>query len=190
MRYVNPEDLIFIDETGINLALARTYARSLEGMRAYAARPYRRGQNVSLIGALSLKGLLGAMTVKGGTNGDVFRAFVEQILVPCLWTGAVVVMDNLSAHKVKGIQETIEAAGAKIVYLSPYSPDFNPIENLWSFLKEYLRSVAARSHEALETAITDSLELISLKNIRSWFTHCCYCNSSEKEATIVAGEIA
>lgn len=168
---------------------ARIYARSLEGVRAYGARFYQRGQNVSLIGALALKGLVGAMTVNGGTNGDVFRAFVEQILVPCLWTGAVVVMDNLSAHKVKGIQEVIEAAGAKVIYLSPYSPDFNPIENCWSKLKEYLRSVAACSREALETALTDGLELISLKDIRSWFTHCCYCNSSDKKVTIVAGEI-
>lgn len=102
---------------------------------------------------------------------------VEQILVPCLWPGAVVVMDNLSAHKVKGIQETIEASGAKVVYLSPYSPDFNPIENCWALLKEYLRSVASRSRDVLETALTTGLEIISVKDIRSWFAHCCYCSS-------------
>ena len=91
-------------------------------MRAYSKRPYVRGQNISLIGAIALKGFIGAMTVEGGTNGDVFRVFIEQILLPELWPGAVVVMDNLSAHKVMGIQETIEAVGAKVVYLSPYSP--------------------------------------------------------------------
>jgi transposase len=111
---------------------------------------------------------LGALTVEGGTNGDVFRVFVEQILVPCLWPGAVVVMDNLSAHKVKGIQEIIEAAGAKVVYLSPYSPDFNPIENCWSKLNQYLRAVASQTRDALETALTAGLELISLKDIRNW----------------------
>lgn len=85
VRHIKPEDLIFIDETGINLSLTRTYARSASGLRAYGERPYQRGKNVSLIGALNLKGFVGAMTVEGGTNGDVFRAFVEQILVPCLW---------------------------------------------------------------------------------------------------------
>ena len=102
---------------------------------------------------------------------------VEQILVPCLWPGAVVVMDNLSAHKVKGIQESIEASGASVIYLSPYSPDFNPIENCWSKLKEYLRSVGARNRNILETAVTQGLEIISLKDIRNWFAHCCYCSS-------------
>ena len=188
MRDVKPSDLIFIDETGINLALVRTHARSASGLRAYGERPYQRGKNVTLVGAIALKGLVAAMTVEGGTTGEVFRAFVEQILVPSLWPGAVVVMDNLSAHKVKGIQETIEAAGAKVVYLSPYSPDFNPIENCWSLLKEYLRGVAARSRDALSTALTKGLELISPKNIISWFTHCCYCKSSVNFITIVAGE--
>ena len=84
VRDLKPEDLIFIDETGINQALVLTYARSLKGTRAYGERPYQRGQNVSLIGAIALRGFLGAMTVEGGTNGDVFRVFVEQILVPCL----------------------------------------------------------------------------------------------------------
>jgi len=177
VRNVKPEDLIFIDETGINLALVLTYARSVKGTRAYGERPYQRGQNVSLMGAIALRGFLGAMTVEGGTNGDVFRVFVEQILVPCLWPGAVVVMDNLSAHKVKGIQEIIEAAGAKVVYLSPYSPDFNPIENCWSKLKQYLRAVSAQTRDALETALTAGLEVISLKDIRNWFSHCCYCSS-------------
>jgi transposase len=118
-----------------------------------------------------------------------FAMRVEQILVPCLWPGAVVVMDNLSAHKVMGIQETLEAAGAQVVYLSPYSPDFNPIENFWSKLKEYLRSVAARTRETLETALKTGLELISLKDIRNWFAHCCYCDSHE-EVRIVASEMA
>mgnify|MGYP002776990121 FL=1 len=189
MRDIKPEDLIFIDETGINLSLVRTYARSSKGMRAYGKRPYRRGQNVSLIGAMALKGIVGAMTVEGGTDGDVFQAFVKQLLVPCLWPGAVVVMDNLSAHKVMGIQEIIEATGATVVYLSPYSPDFNPIENCWSKLKEYLRSVSARSRDALETALDAGLELISLKDIRNWFAHCCYCDRNQ-EVPIVASEIA
>ncbi len=162
---------------GMNPALRRTYARTLRGLRAYGERPYLHGQNVTVLGAIALKGFLGAMTVEGGTNSEVFRVFVEQILVPCLWKGAVVVMDNLPAHKVKYIQDIIESSGARVIFLPPYSPDFNPIENCWSKLKEYLRSVAARSREALEAALLKALDLISLKDIHNWFAHCCYCTS-------------
>jgi transposase len=174
---IEPQDLIFIDETGMNLGLSRTCARSIQGTRAYGTKPYYRGANISLIGAISLKGFLGSMTVNGSTDGATFRVFVEKILVPCLWSGATVVMDNLSAHKVKGISELIEAAGAKIIYLSPYSPELNPIESCWSKLKEYLRSVSARTRETLELALVQGFDLMTLKDIRNWFTHCCYCTS-------------
>lgn len=93
------------------------------------------------------------MTIPGGTSGAIFRVFLEKILLPELWLGAIVVRDNLPAHKVSGIQELIESVGASVLYLSPYSPEFNPIEHLWSKLKTYLRSLAARSEELLQTAI-------------------------------------
>ncbi len=177
IRDINPEDLIFLDETGMNLTLTRIYARSIEAARAYGSKFYSRGKNITLIGAIARKGFLTPMTVNGSTNGDVFRVFIEQLLVPCLWPGAVVVMDNLTAHKVKGISEIIEAAGASVVYLSPYSPEFNPIENCWSKLKEYLRSYAARTRESLEVAIANAIDLVTLEDIRNWFAHCCYCTS-------------
>ena len=157
--------------------MTRTYARAVKGKRAYGDRPYPRGENITLIGAIALKGFLGAMTINGGVGGDVFQVYVEQILAPNLWPGATVVVDNLPAHKIKSIQKVIEAAGARVVYLSAYSPDFNPIENCWSSLKEYLRSSAARTREALETAINNAIDLVTLKDIRNWFTHCCYCTS-------------
>ena len=109
-------------------------------------------------------------------HGDTFLWFIENILVPQLWSGVVVVMDNLPAHKVQGVEEAIQAVGAKVVYLSPYSPDFNPIEHLWSKLKAHLRSVAARTRDALHDAVRAGLELVSLEDVRHWFTHCCYCN--------------
>ncbi|MBV9388760.1 MAG: IS630 family transposase [Chroococcidiopsidaceae cyanobacterium CP_BM_ER_R8_30] len=177
IRDINPEDLIFIDETGLSLAMTRTYARSLKGARAYGARPDPRGESITLIGAMALNGLLAAMTVDGGTNQDVFQVFIKQILVPCLWPGATVVMDNLPAHKVKTVQTTLEAAGARVIYLSAYSPDFNPIENCWSKLKEYLRSMAARTRDSLEQAIANAINLVTPKDIRNWFAHCCYCTS-------------
>ena len=116
-----------------------------------------------------------AWTTDGGINGDAFIGFVEQILVPNLWSGACVVMDNLPAHKVEEVRPAIEAVGATLVYLSPYSPDFNPIETCWSKLKQYLRSVAARTRDALDQAISDAMNLVIVEDIRNWFAHCCYC---------------
>ncbi|MEO8891932.1 MAG: transposase [Coleofasciculaceae cyanobacterium] len=117
------------------------------------------------------------MTLEGTTNGDVFCVFIEKILIKCLWKGAVVVMDNLSAHKVASVQSMIEQAGAKLIYLSPYSPDFNPMENCWSKLKQYLRSVAARCRDTVEAALVAALDLVALQDIRNWFAHCCYCTT-------------
>lgn len=158
----------------MNLAMTRAYARSPRGTRALGNRPLKKGKNLTLIGALAFKGILGAMTITGGTSGDVFRVFIEKILLPELWPGAIVVMDNLPAHKVSGIPELIASVGASVLYLSPYSPEFNPIENLWSKLKTYLRAIKPRTEEALQTAIAEGLDLITLQDIEHWFTHCCY----------------
>ncbi|MEY2830794.1 MAG: hypothetical protein RLZZ574_52, partial [Cyanobacteriota bacterium] len=132
------------------------YARAIIGQRAYSKRPLQKGKNISLIGAMTLEdGFLTGLSFEGGTNGDTFLWFIEKILVPQLWSGAVVVMDNLPAHKVQGVTEAIASVGAKVIYLSPYSPDFNPIENLWSKLKAYLRSIEARTQDTLHDAIRD-----------------------------------
>jgi transposase len=112
------------------------------------------------------------------TNWRIYSSPLPKVmkegLVPQLWTGACVVMDNLPAHKVAAIREAIEAAGARLVYLSPYSPDFNPIENCWSKVKELLRSLAARTYSELDDAITKVLTTITTQDIVGWFTHCCY----------------
>ena len=155
---VNLADLVFVDETGSNLAMTRRYARSLKGSRAYSDAPYQRGSNLSLIGAMALRGMVGEMTLPGATDGLAFKTYVAQVLVPNLWIGACVVMDNLPAHKITGIREAIEAVGARVVYLSPYSPDFSPIENCWSKVKEFLRTRAARTYAELDQAITDALK--------------------------------
>ena len=123
------EDLVFLDETGVNLAMVSMYARAQRGQRAYAEQPKGRGKNLSIVGAMSLKaGFLEGMSFTGGLNGETFLWFIERVLCPVLWPDAVVVMDNLPAHKVDGVRQAIEAVGARLVYLSPYSPDFNPIE--------------------------------------------------------------
>jgi transposase len=171
------KDLIFIDESGVNLALTRLFARAPKGQRAYGKRPQKRGKNVSLIGAISLNGVVTQINLIGTVDGLTFEAFIAQKLVPQLWAGACVVMDNCSIHKGKEIELLINQAGARLIYLPPYSPEFSPIENCWSKIKTLLRSLAARSYPDLAQAIEDAFKKVSLKDIRNWFTHCCYCTS-------------
>lgn len=177
IRDVSPENLVFLDETGVNLAMVPLYARAFKGQRAYSKRPEKKGNNVTLIGAITLSGLMAGFSFEGATNGDTFLFFVEHLLCPQLWTGAVVVMDNLRAHKVSGVSEALAKVGASVVYLSPYSPDFNPIENYWSKLKSRLRRIEARTKERLDDAISEAINLVTLTDIRNWFAHRCYCST-------------
>ena len=171
------ENLIFIDESGINLSLVRLFARAPKGERARGERPIKRGKNVSLIGAIGFKGIITQISLLGATDGLTFEAFVSQKLVPKLWKGAVVIMDNCSIHKGKEIEAMIQAAGANLIYLPPYSPDFSPIENCWSKIKNILSSIGARNYPSLAKAIEEAFNKVSLKDIQGWFTHCCYCTS-------------
>lgn len=164
----------FIDESGFNLAMTPRYGRAPKGERAVGSVPINYGKNLTLIGALTLKGLEALMTVEGATDAEVFRAYVEQGLCPTLEVGDVVIMDNLGAHKVSGIREAIESRGAEVIYLPPYSPDLNPIEQCWSKFKSAVRAIGARTREALEEAITQVIETISEADARAWFIHCGY----------------
>jgi len=158
------------------LSLIRKYARSLAGKRAYGERPNRQGKNVSLIGAVSLNGLLVQWSALGSINGLTFEAFSAQKLVPKLWKGAVVIMDNCSIHKNnKELEALVAAAGARIIYLPPYSPDFSPIENCWSKIKSILRRIGARTYPDLLKALEDAFTQVTKNDFLSWFTHCCYC---------------
>jgi transposase len=127
---VRLKDLVFIDETGVNLAMTRRYARAKKGLRAYSKSPYNRGKNITLIGALATSGILAPFTFVGWTNQEAFLAYVTEVLAPQLWTGACVVMDNLPAHKATKVRKAIESVGARIKFLSPYSPDFNQARKL------------------------------------------------------------
>jgi transposase len=173
------ENLIFLDEAGANLSLIRHSARSQKGKRAHGHRPQKRSKNVSIIGAISLKGVLSQYSILGATDGLTFEAYISQKLVPKLWEGACVVMDNCSIHKGGEIEKLIEAAGAKLIYLPPYSPDFSPIENCWSKVKNILRSLGARSYPDLAKAIETAFNQVCLADIYNWFTHCCYCTALE-----------
>jgi transposase len=138
------------------------------------ATPAGHWRTLSLLGAMTAQGLVATMTVESPTDGDVFLAYVEQVLCPQLRPGNVVVMDNLAAHKVAGVRAWVEAAGAELLYLPPYSPDFNPIEQAWSKIKQLLPSAKARTLAALETAITEALAAITADNASAWFAHCGY----------------
>ena len=157
--------------------MTRLRARSTKGKRAYSSKPSKRGKNVSIIGALGLTGVIADYSLLGSTDGLTFEAFISQKLVPKLWKGACVVMDNCPVHLDKTIRNLIEAAQARLIYLPPYSPDFSPIENCWSKLKSILRTLGPRTYPDLANAIETAFSQISLDDIRGWFTHCCYCTS-------------
>jgi transposase len=173
------KDMIFIDESGINLAMTRLFARSPKGERARGKRPSKRGENVSLIGAISLGGLVTQIALRGSIDGLTFEAFISQKLVPKLWPGACVILDHCSIHLGEEIEKLINNAGARLIYLPPYSPDFSPIENCWSKIKNHLRSMGARSYPDLAKAIESAFAEVSLDDLRGWFTHCCYCTSAD-----------
>lgn len=177
VKHIQPENLVFLDETGILLGLTRTHARSQMGTRAYSLNPFYRGAKVTVIGAISIKKVVALMTMNGSMDGIAFELFVEKFLVPNLWSGAVVVMDNLSAHKLDSIVPMIEAVGAKVICLSSYSPDFNPIELWWSQLKSFLRSFTPTTTEMVDKLISVALDLINPQHLRNWFASCCYCTS-------------
>lgn len=178
IRDVPPENLVFIDESGLNLAMVRVYARSLRGQRAIGDRPQHRGQNVSIVEALSLEGPIAVTTILGPMNGLTFEAYLIRRVIPNLWPGACLVVDNSSVHdETEEIKAALDAAGARLIYLPPYSPDFSPIEPFWSKVKNTLKSIGARTYQALEEGIKFAYEKVSSQDIHNWFTQCCYCTS-------------
>lgn len=169
---VDPRNLVFVDESGVNLGMALLFARAMRGQRAVGHKPRNTGENVSLLGALSHQGLIASMSVKGSVDTNVFLTYLTQVLLPELWEGAIVVLDNLKVHHAAVIRQIIEAAGARLVFLPPYSPDLSPIELCWSKVKQFLRSRASRTYPALEQAMTDVTYYITEDDAWGWFNHC------------------
>lgn len=165
---------VFIDESGVNTNMSRRYARSLQGSRAHDAIPLNRGKTTTIVSSMRLDGTTVSMLIDGSMNGETFKDYVQNHLVPYLHKGDVVVMDNLACHKVAGVREAIEAAEAHAVYLPPYSPDLNPIEEMWSKIKAYLRKVKARSQDSLLPAISAAFQLVCTDDIAGWFAHSGY----------------
>ena len=157
--------------------MTRTHARSLKGTRARGSRPSKKGMNVSTITAVTKKSILVTTNILGAVNGIIFEAFMIRRLVPKLWEGAVVILDNCKIHFSQEIERAIEEKGAKLVYLPPYSPDFAPIENFWSKVKSVLRKLRPRTYQELDAALEEAFNQVSTKDLHNWFTHCCYCTS-------------
>ena len=145
---VDPRELVFVDEMGTNTSLSPRYAYSSKGSRAYAKVPRNRGANTTLLASMSLEGMGPCLVVEGATTATVFEVYVEQALAPSLRHGQIVVVDNLGAHKGQKVRELIEGRGCQLLFLPPYSPDFNPIEEAFSKIKGALRKAQARTREA------------------------------------------
>ena len=170
----DPGRLVFIDESGAKTNMTRLRGRSPRGRRLHAAAPCGRWESTTMISSVRLDGTTACMTVAGATNTEIFRAYVAEILVPTLRVGDIVVMDNLSAHKNAATIALIEGAGAKAVFLPPYSPDLNPIEMMWSKVKSILRKLEPREPESLFKAIGRALSKVTAKDAMGWFAHCGY----------------
>ena len=149
--------------------MTRLYARGTGGRRIHEATPGGHWKIMTILGAMSLSGMVATMTIEEPTDTDIFLTYVEHLLYPVLKAGDVVVMDNLSAHKVPEVCRWIEKAGAQVLYLPPYSPDLNPLEKAWAKLKQLLRAAKARTKETLDQAITEALPLITPGNAQAWF---------------------
>ena len=169
-----PAQLVFVDESGANTRMTRWRGRALAGHRLVARIPHGHYQTSTLIAGVRLRGACAPWLFDGAMDGEMFLAWVCQGLVAVLQVGDLVIMDNLATHKVAGVREAIEAAGARLLYLPPYSPDFNPIENMWSKIKQALRSLSPRSQTELLAAAGLAFDAISPADCCGFFLHAQY----------------
>ena len=166
--------LVFVDEMGANVSLSPLYAWSRKGERAFGSAPRNWGKNVTLLASIAAGGVGPCLAVEGAATRTVFEAYLGQVLAPTLRPGQVVVMDNLSAHKGGRVREIVEGAGCEVLYLPPYSPDLNPIEQAFSKVKGALRKAEARTREALIGAMGRALDRVTARDARGFFGHCGY----------------
>ncbi len=164
----------FLDESGVNLSLTRLYGRAAPDQRVVDHVPQPAGPQTTTLAVIDLTGIAAPLVLSGAVNGTVFYGYIARCVVPTLQPGDVLFMDNLPAHKVAGLDALIEAQGARLIYLPPYSPDFNPIELAWSKVKTLLRRLKARTFLDLVAALKQALLAITPQDIQGWFAHCGY----------------
>jgi len=177
-RAISPDRFVFLDEIGAHTSLTRLRGRAVQGQRVYDALPQSHWRMTTLIAAVRPGGLVAPLAFEGATDEAAFAAYVEQALVPVLRPGDIVVLDNLAAHRAKGMARRIRKTGAGVWYLPPYSPDYNPIEKLWAKVKNALRTAKARSTEALWQALGPALAAVTPEDCRNSFAHCGYVATS------------
>jgi len=175
VKNIDHNNLVFLDKIGVLLDLTRTHARSRCGSRVYDLKQFYRGAKTTVVRAISFKKVVGIMTLDGSMYGKAFSVFIEHFIGSNLWKGAVVVLDNLLAHKLVAIEPLIESAGATILNLSSYFPNFNPIELWWLQLKAFLRQFSPTTTNMVDVLLTTALDLVNTKHFTNWFTSCCYC---------------
>jgi transposase len=171
---VDPSRLVVYDESSAKTNMTRLYARSFDGQRLVEACPHGHWQTTTMLSSLRLDGTTAAMSLEGAVDAPAFEAYVEQVLLPTLHAGDIFLLDNLQVHKSAKVKELIEGVGAEIWFLSPYSPDYSPIENMWSKVKAILRKIKARTQGALEDAIGVALAAVTPQDAAGWFMHCGY----------------
>jgi transposase len=164
----------FLDESSINIDLTRLYGRAAPGQRVIDSVPQPSGPQTTTLAVIGWNGVSAPLVLSGAVNGTVFYGYIEQCVVPTLQPGDILFMDNLSAHKVAGLEELIRSCGAHLIYLPPYSADFNPIELAWSKVKTILRRLKARTWPDLIEALKEALQAITTQDIHGWFAHCGY----------------
>ena len=173
-QQTEPKRLVFVDEMGTNTSLSPLRAWSRRGERACSAVPRKRGKNTTLLSSMSVEGMGPSLAITGSVDAQVFEAYLERVLLPELCPGRIVVMDNLSTHKTAKVRQLVEGAGCELLYLPPYSPDLNPIEEAFSKIKGILRKAEARTQEALVEALGPALSSVTEEDARGFFKHCGY----------------
>lgn len=174
MPRLDPRRVVVIDETWAKTNMTRTHGYAPRGERLVESVPHGHWHTTTIVGALTARGFIAPMVVDGAINGELFRAYVERVLVKELRRGDVVVLDNLGSHKLAAVRRAVERAGCRLLFLPPYSPDFSPIENAFSKLKRLLRTAAERDVEGLWTAIGRLLDEFRPEECRNYFRHCGY----------------
>ena len=173
MEDIDPQDIIVLDESGANLGMSSDYARAEGGTRAIAPKPHITGERFSIIAAISISAILAAHYIKGAVDGDVFIAFIKE-LIKKLKAGQYVIMDNVAFHKQDIIRNLIETVGAKVVFLPPYSPDLSPIEKMWSKIKDILKRSKARTGAQFHDALISAVDAVNDDDLHGWYEECGY----------------
>ena len=174
VRHIDANRLVFIDESGANITLVPQYGRAPRGERCPGRVPRNYGENLTLLSSLTLDGISSAMILDGAVDARAFRLYIKRVLVPTLRPGQLVILDNLSVHKQEAVRHAIHAAGCRVLFLPPYSPDLTPIEQAFSKIKAYLRRVEARTRVALEAALAVAIDLVTSADAAGFFRHCGY----------------